>query len=295
MSLFNKSYTWSIEIYRTNEKEIDFENLNKYQKFFSLPSNHLRFSKLDPHTYADPFLFIWNGILYLFIETKSFNSPGKIECFFSKNFLDFEYFGEILSGENHFSFPNIFEMDGRVYMIPETSEVNEVSLYGFDNFPNGVRKISTLLHGAFFDTSIIKNHGLYFLLTSNNSGLHLFFSENLDSNYVEHPQSPITTDKKFLRNAGGIYTQGEKKFRFSQDCEHEYGKNVNLHLIELIDKHNYVEKMLKKHLFKTTRKKCGYHHISIAKQNDLSFIAIDIKRPDSYFNKLLSLFYRYDF
>lgn len=294
MSFLSKSEIWSVDVYKVKHLDDIFNQINNLQPIFSLPKSKYRFKRDAPHTYADPFLFIWKDILYLFVETKSFNSPGKIEYFSSENFEDFDYQGTILSDKNHFSFPHIFEDEGKIYMIPETSALGEVGLYKFEDFPNRISKVKNLIEGNFFDSSIIKINDIYYIFTSNTHGMNIYFAESISSNFISHPINPITKNKKFSRNAGPITRFDNKYFRFSQDCSNKYGENINIHEIKSISKDLYHEELKVNSLFNNSKKIIGRHHISIVSNNNDYYVAIDKKTNDSYMNKVLSLIYRYN-
>lgn len=44
-------------------------------------------------------------------------------------------FKEVLNENFHLSYPNVFEYDGSIYMLPETFESNQLRLYKCVSFP----------------------------------------------------------------------------------------------------------------------------------------------------------------
>ena len=132
--------------------------------------DHLRFSAeyTVPATReewsADPFLAEDNGRAYLFYE-KVHGDLGSIEV---AEILDDCSLSEptvLFSGNTHWSYPNVFQADGQWYMIPESSAMNEVSLYVAEQFPYRWKKEAVLLEKATVDTTVFKINHQWYLLT----------------------------------------------------------------------------------------------------------------------------------
>lgn len=85
--------------------------------------------------YADPFPFKKDNKYYIFLEL--FNrrlDRGTIGvCSFEDNKIT--EVKEIIKESFHLSYPNIFEYENEVYMIPETYESNQLRLYKCTEFP----------------------------------------------------------------------------------------------------------------------------------------------------------------
>ncbi len=88
------------------------------------------FEANDSYWEADPLLFSFQGEDFLFTERYDISrDKGSLAVVKLKDKKS-NFSGEvILSEEYHLSFPNVFEWNGVIYMIPETSEAHTINLY----------------------------------------------------------------------------------------------------------------------------------------------------------------------
>ncbi|VTP62755.1 Uncharacterised protein [Leclercia adecarboxylata] len=102
---------------------------------------------------ADPFIIDKDDRLYVFYEAFSFlNSKGVLRCRILNNALEeiedlkLEGFDDL---KCHLSFPFLFQLDGKLFMIPESSERKEVILFQSVDFPArwGKGQSAGLRHG----------------------------------------------------------------------------------------------------------------------------------------------------
>ncbi len=248
------------------------------------------------HTYADPFLFVYNGELFLFYEVQAVGEKGKIEAYRTSNLEEFVYEGEVLRESFHLSFPFVFSHGSSVFLIPETSENNEVALYKFANFPHRVVKERVLLTGAYLDSFIKRHRDLWYLFTTSSKGLEIFFTNDLEKgSFTAHPQNPITTDPKYSRCGGCLVEIDNRLFRIAQDCSSEYGRNISILRIQELSKTAYDEEVFVANYFesKETWNAKGGHHLSLANFNGQTVIAVDGKQNDLFINKFLALIHRF--
>src|SRR5689334_4165568 len=90
--------------------------------------------------YADPMLFKYNGINYIFFEEYDYNK-GVISFITVDEDLNISTPIRVLELDTHLSFPFLFQEEGHIYMLPESCSSQEVALYEADNFPyNWVNK-----------------------------------------------------------------------------------------------------------------------------------------------------------
>lgn len=118
------------------------------------------------HWCADPLLYQVNGKQYLFVEEYNRDiGRGHISVAEISNDNRLIYKSAII--ENfHMSFPMVFEWDGKIYMIPETSEDRSIRIYIATKFPyewKCIKRIQT--KEKFVDTVLVKksNDGLAFI------------------------------------------------------------------------------------------------------------------------------------
>ena len=86
--------------------------------------------------WADPFIITHHGKLFAFVEELPLRTGrGHLSC------IPLDESGSpgeavrILEKPYHLSYPNVFMMDGRWYMIPESSEHLTVDLFESEEFP----------------------------------------------------------------------------------------------------------------------------------------------------------------
>jgi hypothetical protein len=251
----------------------------------------LRFSGSAPHTLADPFLIVIDKTLYIFLESQSPKNQGKIVAFMTNDLTNYHAIGTILEENHHLSYPFVFDHHGSQYLIPESESSGEVTLYQFENFPLNPKKIKVLLQGSYCDSSVFYHNELWYLFTTSQQGLEIFWSENLVlSDFTPHTQNPITNNPQFSRSAGSIFINGDKIVRPSQDCSNSYGENINLMEIINLSPTHYSEIQIHNNLFDAKFSKWnkdGGHHVSIVKFMDRYIIASDKKDCDLFINKML--------
>lgn len=215
---------------------------------------------------ADPFLFVYNDTLYLFYEhlTRWFGT-GRICMRSTRDLKSWTDEIEVLSEPFHLSFPNVFEENGKVYMLPETGEDKSITLYeAVDDTLSNWRKVKKLMEGGepWYDSAIYKKDNKWYLFTGKDDNTqqvqHLFISDSLLGPYEEHPKSPIALGRDCGRNAGTIIEHHGELFRPVQVCVNSYGEQTNVMEIMAIDPLQYKEVLHKKNIINTLQKPYKY-------------------------------------
>lgn len=295
LSKFKKNRIWSLAVY-VEPAGFSFENKPRSVSFV-LDSRKLRKKgKRHIHTYADPFLFPHNDELFLFYESQAVGEDGKIEAYKTSDLKEFEYVGEILKEPFHISFPFIFTDGSSIFLMPETLASNEISLYKFEEFPNKPVKLRVLLTGPYRDSFLIRHAGVWYLFTTSEDGLEIFYTDDLEKgNFVAHPKNPITNDPKYERCGGSVLAINDELYRIAQDCSSEYGKNINILKVKDLSKTNYDEEVLIDNYFNLDRSwnALGGHHLNIAEFKGKTVIAVDGKQFDLFMNKFLAVVHRF--
>ncbi len=246
---------------------------------------------------ADPFLFVHNDILYLFYEDKTLFKPGVISMIYTKDLKKWSTPQVVLSESCHLSYPWIFENDGHVYMIPETSVMHEIRLYeAANNSLTEFKLIKILLKDnrtnltiGYSDSSIYKIDNIYYLMTTINNGkdniLELYISDMLIGPYKVHSCSPIVVDNKLGRNAGGLFQIENNLYRVAQDCVNGYGNDVHLLKIDEISKTNYSEHICKENILAKRMPfyKYGGHQFHYIVYKNKKIVATDAKEYHYFF------------
>ena len=95
---------------------------------------------------ADPFIFRRDDTWHMFFEVLPRDTErGVIARAESTDGREWQYRGMVLGEDFHFSYPQIFEWEGEIYMIPESAEDLSVRLYRASSFPEKWECVGKLL------------------------------------------------------------------------------------------------------------------------------------------------------
>jgi hypothetical protein len=192
---------------------------------------------------ADPFMIRVDGNWHMFFEV--FNKAtrkGEIGCAVSNNGMNWKYKQIVLAEPFHLSYPCVFEWQGDHYMIPENRTVNEVRLYRAARFPDQWSHVATLLKEPYADSTVFRFENRWWMFTDASASfrlrhkdpklgfrhdtLRLFYADQLDGTWHEHPKSPIVKWDPHIARPGGRVHVGESLIRFAQDCFPTYGTRL---------------------------------------------------------------------
>ncbi len=208
-NIFNKLFLagdWKVCLFKNN------------QKSFIIPQKN--------YWYADPFLFTLNNVNYLFVE--AFNKKketGKLAVLSSKD--NYSSLTMLLNDEYHYSFPNVFEVNKKIFMIPESSERLGIYLYEFEDFPNSIKLKKKLLDGEFVDTALLKiidYKGLFVTYDSINKKLYSLIIDF--ENYEVKSTLLIDDADKQYRPAGNSFLSKGKTLVPFQNSKNKYGESI---------------------------------------------------------------------
>jgi len=179
---------------------------------------------------ADPFLFTWSGQIYLFYETLK-AKKGVLGCFRFEN-GEWKDLGLVLEESWHLSYPQVFEEDGHVYMIPESCDFRgrgargAVRLYEAEDFPRKWKLVKELIPEPFSDSTLLRQDGHYYLFCDREfpvEAAELWHAPALLGPWTRHPQSANCNQSRRLRRCGGSVVDG---CRIAQDCNGAYGRRL---------------------------------------------------------------------
>lgn len=200
---------WNSYVAITESKEFVDWNKTKIIGSFKCPAFSYRSST---QIKADPFLFEYNNAIYLFYEEKYKNGKGYIVCTWTSDLKNWSQPVVVLKEPFHLSFPYVFKINDKIYMLPESNESNELRLYECVDFPYKWKLNKIIFdNGKYVDSSIICKGDIYYLFTTHkteNSFYHeLYYCNDLLSDkWIKHPQSPISNNPKFARNGGSVFS-----------------------------------------------------------------------------------------
>ena len=203
--------------------------------------------------YADPIVFSRQGKDYLFCEVYDRKTDkGKIgvTLLVSDSPQKPEVCFEI---DSHLSYPMVFEKDGTIFMIPETTTRKTVMLYKAVDFPMKWELVKELISGdEFSDTTVFREGNQTILLTfeqfeGNGSivRLNVFNAEHITDGEL---QVIINSNDNFsnqIRGGGSLFYHDGKLIRPAQDCSKVYGYALNFFQVERLTP-IYEEKLIAK-------------------------------------------------
>jgi len=200
--------------------------------------------------WADPFAFDHEGQCWAFFEDYSYQekragiacAPVSTEGKLGSPQVCLE------NAEHHYSYPHIFRAGSEIFMVPESVDSNEVSLFRCRQFPDQWIKEAILLEGKFVDTTIWEHEGLWWLMTtsaepsSRGGVLLLFYADSPRGKWQFHPGNPISTDIRNNRGAGCVFRHDNRLIRPSQSGAPSYGYSISFNEITALSKQHYEER-----------------------------------------------------
>ncbi len=191
---------------------------------------------------ADPMIAEENGKAFLFYEAVS-NMKGRIEVRELRQDCTVTDPVVLFQDDGHYSYPFVFQANGSWYMIPESSDREEVTLYRGDPFPFCWKSVCSVLHGRFVDTTVFPWKERWILLSFETDAaservlpraFELRFSDGVPTlDPLEWP----TFDPLQVRGAGPVFRRGEDLIRPVQiSTEQRYGDSVSFHKISVMGK-----------------------------------------------------------
>lgn len=197
---------------------------------------------------ADPFLFEKGGKVYVFYEAFDLiDRKGKIGYSIVEENGRKMPIHIVLEEPYHLSFPNVFEHDGDVYLMPETCDNDTVKLFKATSFPDEWQEDRILLSETYACDSIIIQDSLdhQYLLAN-----EMYRDQTPNGNYIScwvknvcYPlshQLDVVGDGVIvaegdcgIRNAGKAFQHEGKLYRVGQNSPNrQYGKGLALFEVE---------------------------------------------------------------
>jgi hypothetical protein len=212
---------------------------------------------------------------FLFFEVVNIAvDRGEIAYATSSDGLQWTYGAVVLREPFHLSYPQVFEAEGAIWMIPETRQANEVRLYRAESFPSRWIHFATLLHGRFADATLLRDGDRWWLFAQRGlDELRLFSSAELTHGWIEHPASPLWPgNRRRTRPGGRMVRWNGRLLRFAQDGLPTYGNSLRAFDVEQLDLQHYAEhELAESPILRATRSgwnAVGMHHIDAVRLPD---------------------------
>lgn len=195
--------------------------------------------------YADPFAFEWQGRSFVFVEDYH-HATGKAVI----SVVPFDIDGVpqearvVLEEAHHLSYPQVFERDGAIWMLPEASSGGKLTLYRATAFPDRWAAEAVLVEGEISDATLLEHEGLLWLFATHRDGygstsdtLAVFSSASLTGPWMAHPLNPILIDRRGARPGGAFIRNPEGRiFLPVQDGTLGYGGGLGLSELLMLDR-----------------------------------------------------------
>jgi hypothetical protein len=219
-----------------------------------------RFRRITPpvdRIWADPFVFHRRGRWFVFFEELLHReSRGVLACLELRADGGWTEPRRVLERPYHLSYPNVFELGGEVYLLPETSEARCVELYRAVEFPWRWERVRTLIEDVeLVDPTVWQQDGRWWLFgnvrtvagTTLQDMLHLYFTDDLlQGAWQSHPENPIVIDATSARPAGQLYVQDGRVIRPAQDSTTRYGHALKLFEVLELTTTSYRERLVQR-------------------------------------------------
>lgn len=202
---------------------------------------------------ADPFVLEREGRCYLFFE-EYLRIEAKGHIAVAELGVDGLLTEPVacLVRDYHLSYPFVFEHQGTVFMLPESSQRKRVDLYRATRFPYEWTLERTLLGDvAAIDPTLVWHEERWWLFlnefdrgTSPDDQLFLYSAPSLFGSWTPHPQNPIVRDVRCARPAGRLLTVGSDLVRPAQDGSGAYGSRIVFQRIDVLSESAYRESPL---------------------------------------------------
>ena len=216
--------------------------------FTFLPDDGKRF-------YADPFVVSREGVAYVFCEEYPYaTSRGIISLFTIDQNGNVSTPRPILERPYHLSYPFVFERDGQMFMIPETSQNRTIELYRAQEFPDVWTFERVLVDNvSAADVTLHERDGRLWIFATLSDGrrstwdtLGIFSAPALEGPWEAHPANPVLIDAGSARPAGRMFEYGGVLMRPAQDCRDGYGVGLSLCRIDRLDQTGFAQSVVRR-------------------------------------------------
>lgn len=188
--------------------------------------------------YADPFVIEHEGKVWLFVERMDrWRRLGSIAVCQILDNGKITRFRDVIVEPFHLSYPNVFEYNGDMWMIPESGGNRDIRLYVATDFPYNWKFVKSLYQGAnFVDTSfvtrIVDDKAILnsYDWDTRRSVFLRFDLQKMECNQL--PDSPGVMDE---RCGGNSFEKNGETFRVLQDCSTSYGSKIIIRRIDNLD------------------------------------------------------------
>ncbi|TXD80871.1 glycosyl hydrolase family 43 [Mitsuaria sp. TWR114] len=191
----------------------------------------------DWRYYADPFALREGDALHVFVEHFDYRTKRADLQRLTLNLADGAWSTPqpVLRQPFHLSYPFVFEHEGQVWMVPESSQAAEVALYravdGAERWERWER-VCALLPGVHaVDASLLRHEGRWWMFYAvigpdkrDQRELHLAWADTLQGPWTPHAANPVRSAHDGARPAGTPFVDADGRVTLPvQDSRTSYG------------------------------------------------------------------------
>ena len=203
--------------------------------------------------YADPFALEHAGRTFLYFEDYDHRvGRGAISV------VEFGREGPlgparlVIEEPHHLSYPHVFEHDGALWMIPESSAARDIALWRCVELPHRWERVATLVSGVeAADATVFRHAGRWWMTAvirpdagGYSDALAIWHAPAPEGPWTAHPANPVLIDTRWARPAGSVAARGGKLVRPVQDCETLYGAALGFAEITRLDPEGFAQRPL---------------------------------------------------
>lgn len=242
----------------------------------ALPAGLEGFTRIVPpagRTWADPFPIERDGRWFVFFEDLPFDK-GRAHISVIEVGRDGRWSQPraVLERDYHLSYPFLFELEGRLYMIPETAQNRTVEAYRCVEFPGRWELERVLVDGVrLADATLHRGADRWWMFANGAPGasrvfddeLHIFHAEHPLGEWRAHARNPVKSDARCARPAGRLYWRGGALYRPAQVCAPSYGAGIAIHRVLRLSPMEYAERVVER-IFPAADGLLGLHTVNRA-------------------------------
>jgi hypothetical protein len=194
---------------------------------------------------ADPFGLRRGDTTHVFVEAFDYRTKhAVIEHHEFGPGLDWRESRTALALPFHVSYPYIIELDGEVFMVPESQRHGEIALYRARKFPGDWVRETALIPGVpGAEASLIHHDGRWWMFFTivgpgarDQRELHVAHAPQLTGPWQLHPQNPILEDRAGARPGGTPFIGPDGRLILPvQDCRRTYGGAIRFRQFTFLD------------------------------------------------------------
>lgn len=137
----------------------------------------------------------------------------------------------LLDNTTHFSFPNIWREDGKIFVYPENYQSGGLYIYEYDEENERLLNSCCLINEPLLDAQLLNYNGQYYIFAVRQDNgpkqsniLYVYNSLTLKGKYtlIQTIENPLKEE----RGAGAIIVRDNQIIRPAQSCEVDYGYSM---------------------------------------------------------------------